>query len=193
MARQLKTVATAVDRTVRKRELVLEEQQEAKARELAKKNADFVQFTRKGMREYSQLIERSAGAARLLVLMAEKMDYTNALVVSSKTLEELTGMSRATVTRAIAVLRDEQWVQIIKVGTANAYFINSGVFWSSYGDRKHASFQATILATSSEQDPETMKGIELKRMPFLRKKDGERGLVGSDQLPPPDQQDLDLQ
>lgn len=186
-------VATDLDRAARRREIEAEEQREEEARVSAKRNADFVQFTRKGMREYSQLIERSSVAARLIVLMAEKMDYNNALVVSVGTLMELTGLSKATIHRALALLRDERWVQVIKVGGANAYVINSGVFWTSYGNRKIASFQATILASSKEQDKATLTGFELKRLPFLRKKDGERAIVGSDQLPPPDQQDLDLQ
>jgi hypothetical protein len=186
-------VATEAQGQARMRDIATEESREEALRERVRKNSDFVQFTRRGMREYSELLARSPFAGRLLVMMAEKMDYNNALVASSQVLEELTGSSRSTVARALSLLKKECWMDVVKLGTANAYVINSGVFWTSYGDRKHACFQATILATSTDQDSADPKTIELKRFPFLRKKDGERALVGNDKLPPPDQQDLDLQ
>lgn len=185
-------IATKADGEARMRELAFIEEQEQLARERAKKNADFVQFSRKNMAEYGDLIERNSVAARLLVLMAEKMDRNNSLVCSSLVLEEMTNLSRTTVYRALKLLKDERWLEVVKIGTANVYSINAGVFWTTYGDRKHASFQATILVSSTEQEKSYKPQIELKRLPFLRKKDGERALLGSDKLPPPDQQHLDL-
>lgn len=186
-------IVTPEDRAARARELESIERREEEERERARRNADFVQFTRRGMAEYRGLIDRSPVAAKLLVLMAERMDYQNALVCSSAVLEELTGLSRTTIYRAITLLREERWINVIKVGSANAYMVNSGVFWTSYGNRKHTAFNATILATSSEQpEGEKLPGsVELRRFPFLRKR--ERAVLTSEELPPPDQKDLDLQ
>lgn len=191
--RKANAIVTPLDGAARIREIEATEQREAEARERARKNADFVQFTRRGMAEYRGLIDRSPVAAKLLVLMAERMDYQNALVCSSAVLEELTGLSRTTIYRAVKLLRDERWLDVIKVGSANAYLVNSGVFWTSYGDRKHTSFQATILATSSEQEGNVDKQVQLRRFPFLSRKQGERAVLTSEELPPPDQKDLDLQ
>jgi DNA-binding transcriptional MocR family regulator len=98
------------------------------------------------------------------------MNRQNALVCSYETLSKITGFSRATLSRAIKLLETEHWLQIIKLGTANAYVINSKVFWQSYGDKKMTVFHATIVASEDEQQisPEKWAGITLKNYPLLK-------------------------
>jgi len=165
-------------------------EQEA-AEERARRNANFVQIDRKSMQELRMLIGRSGLAARLLLMLAEKMNRENAIVISFHTLERITGKSRTALHNAIALLKKEQWIQVVKVGTANAYFINNAVFWRGEGKDKQAHFRAAIIASFDEQDErENWEGVKLKHFPVLDP--GERLTHTSESLPPPDQSDLDL-
>lgn len=145
----------------------LREKEAAEA--LAKKNYNFLQVEIKTLKEFRRLADQSPKALKLLFTLAEKMNRQNGIMASNATLSQIAGMSIPTVTRAIKLLKDERWIQVIRIGTANAYVINSTVFWKSTGDQKHASFHAQIIATSTEQtDPvESWDGVTLKHFPFL--------------------------
>jgi Fe2+ or Zn2+ uptake regulation protein len=158
---------------------------------LAKKNWNFLQIEKSSLREFRRLADQSPKALKVLLVLAEKMNRENALMVSRHTLSEITGLSTATLTRAIALLRDEKWIQIIKVGTSNVYRVNSKAFWQSSGDKKYSSFRATIFASETEQE-EKWDDIELKRFPLLEHTAEERILVSNDQIDPPDQQELSI-
>lgn len=159
-----------------------------------RKNQDFVQFSRKVMAAHRQLIKTSPVAAEVLSLLVESMNKQNAVVCSYKFLMEVTGYSRTTLHRAIKLLQEEKWMQIVKLGTANAYVINSAAFWSSHANGKQYSvFHATVIAAASEQDKsiDDMRGIKLKKPPRWNTL-SEFPIIGNDELPPPDQQDLDI-
>ena len=80
----------------------------------------------------------------------------------------------------------------MKIGTANAYIINSKVFWQSYGDKKMTVFHATIVASSDEQDEpiENWDKVKLKHFPFLDH--NEEAVVTDEALPPPDQVEINF-
>jgi hypothetical protein len=158
---------------------------------LAKKNWQFLQIEKASLREFRRLADQSPNALKVLLVIAEKMNRENALMVSRATLCEITGLSSATLTRAVALLRDEKWIQIIKVGTSNVYRVNSKAFWQSSGDKKYASFRATILAAEHEQE-EKWDEIELKRFPLLGHSSEERIVVTNEELDPPDQGELSI-
>ena len=158
------------------------------------KNLNFVQFNRAVMRQHRELIRKSSLAAEILSFFTESMDRTNCIVCSHKVLEEVTGYKKRSITYAIKVLKEDQWIQAIKIGTANAYVINSAAFWSSHANGKaYSKFHATILAAASEQEQtfEQLQKIELKRVPVFDTKN-ERVFLSDDELPPPDQKDIDL-
>ena len=140
--------------------------QRYKAEEEVRKNNNFIQVGRTSIADLRRLQVQDQFAAYLLWLFVEKMNKQNAIMISVKTIMQITGKSRATVMRAIARLRDEQWIQIVKVGTASAYVLNNIVFWSDYAHRKYATFSATIVASQDEQ-VENWEGIQLKHFPFI--------------------------
>lgn len=158
------------------------------------KNMDFVQVSRAELRAIADLGAKSSLALDLLMVLAQSMDKQNAVMISFKAMQQILGRSRPTLDRAVRLLREDNWIQVVKVGTANAYVLNKSVFWSDRGDKKHlASFSAQIVTTLAEQDKDLRANphVKLKRVPTLVGKD-ERVVVGSDNLPPPDQQDLEL-
>lgn len=136
------------------------------------------------------LAKRSPPAHQVLWLLAERMNRTNAIVISQKTMGQILKYSRATLNRAIKLLKDEHWVQVVTTGTSNAYIVNSKVLWRDHGGKRYASFFAEVVVSEDEQPHpiEDWDGVELKNMPILRA--GEDVLMGNEELLPPDQKDL---
>jgi len=103
-----------------------------------------------------QLTRKSPRAAEIFLFIIKAMDNYNALVCSYKVFEEALGMSSATVTRAIKVLKDSKFIDIKKTGTGNIYLINKELVWKSWGKNyKYAEFGAKVLISESEQEQQT--------------------------------------
>lgn len=158
------------------------------------KNMDFVQVTRSELRAISDLGEKNPIALSILMMLAQTMNKQNAVMMSYETMQSITGKPRRSLSRAVTVLKNDNWIQIIKVGTANAYLVNQGVFWTDKGDKKEqfANFTAQVITTLGEQEKDLRQcpEVKLKRVPMVEP--SERMILGNDQLPPPDQQDLEL-
>ena len=155
--------------------------------------SDFVQLSRKAMKEIRILAEKNKLSLKILMILAEKMNRQNAVVVSQKTLCQLVGKGRTSVYNAVKVLEDGRWLKTLKIGTANAYIVNERVFWSDLTDkRRYAIFSANVIVSEDEQEisAEDWDAIETKHFPFLDSK--APIIIGDDDLPPPDQSDLDL-
>lgn len=132
------------------------------------------------------LIKRAPKAAELVTCLVRRMSPGSAgvVVVSRETMRELLGYSMPTIDRALRVLIDEGWVQRIKIGGANALAINSRVAWiGARGELKHAVFEATVIASRSEQDEIALNPPPQRVLPILR--EGEDLLpVGAGEDPP---------
>lgn len=157
-------------------------------------NYNFVQLSRGYLREMRGLARKSPIAHEILYYFVEHMGRTtNAIVCSRKVLSEVTGCSIATVGRAIKILKDDNWIDTVKIGTANAYCVNERAFWQAgRNQRKYAIFSATVIASASEQDSDYAKKAKQKLtyIPVIEPHD--ILVTGNDKLPPPDQCDLDL-
>ena len=187
------TVVTELDRQMRLRQQQSEDEQIA----LDKKNFNFLQLEKRNIKEVRRLIGQSPKASQLLMLLAEHMNKQNAIVMSMQTMMTMTKWSRPTVSGAIKLLRDEKWLQVIKIGTANAYIINNSVFWQSSRDQKISCFSAQIVASAIEQDEEVevMEKLKLKHYPFAEIKEANQtgaqiSIAGKE--PPPDQIEMEI-
>jgi len=157
------------------------------------RNMSFVQFSKKAMASHRQLIQKNPVAGVLLTFFIEKMNKSNAVVCSSRVMEEITGRSRGTVSRALKVLREDEWIQTIKIGNVNAHVVNAYAFWQSTATNKHyAMFAATVIASQAENEAtfDEMAKIKTKSLPILEM--SERGIISDEELPPPDQAEIDL-
>ena len=157
-------------------------------------NYNFVQVQKGHMKQWRELIQKQPLSAEIMFYFMEVMGRnTNAVVCSYKTLQEVTGYSRPSVGRAIKTLKDMNWIDSVKVGSATAYAVNERIVWQSgKNQRKYAMFSATVIASESEQE----KGFDennhkIKQIPFIER--NERVIVSNDELPPPDQQELNLE
>lgn len=155
--------------------------------------SDFVQLSRNSMKEIRLLADTNKLSLKILMILAEKMNRQNAVVISQKTLCQLLGKGRTSVYNAVKTLEDGRWLKTLKIGTANAYIINERVFWTDLTDkRRYAIFSANVIVSEEEQEisAEDWDAIETKHFPFLDSKTPI--IVGDEELPPPDQTDLDL-
>lgn len=98
------------------------------------------------------------------------MERTNAVVASYATLAKISGMSVATVRRALDDLKADAWIEIVQIGGkggANAYVLNSKVAWAMGRRDLHlAVFTANIIARIEEQTQ--LSDTPLRRIPTLR-------------------------
>lgn len=158
-------------------------------------NRGFVQVSRDYLDALDALMVESVSARRLLTVLIKGMDKGNALVISQERLQKETTFGASTIKRAIKLLRERRWIEVIKVGNMNVYRVNSNVVWTSRADGKHASFNATVVVDWDEQDAITKSGKtpQLRQVQALQ--DYEEVLVtgaalGSDD--PPEQSQLDF-
>lgn len=130
-------------------------------------NVNFTQFSNSYLPAWRALIHKNPIAAEILMFLIEHMGKEhNAIVVSYVTMMELTGRSRPTVSRAIKALKDDNWIDAVKVGNTAAYAVNERVAWRNHASkRQHAYFSASVIASSTEQ--KEIKKSQLKRIPVI--------------------------
>jgi hypothetical protein len=159
------------------------------------KNYNFVQISRGYLKNWRALIRKNPLSAEILMFLIEKMGRTtNAVVCSYKTLTELTGYSRTSIANSLKILRDDNWIEAVKIGNATAYCVNERVAWqASRNQRNYAIFSATIVASESEQDNDFQKKSKEKLTYIPIIENNEIVLTGNETLDPPDQLDLNLE
>ena len=151
----------------------------------------YYMMSRKAEKNLRTLQATNPAAALVFSVIRENMQIgTNAVTISNTAFCKIIGKSRATITRAIKHLSDHNYVQIIKVGTTNTYVVNEQVAFAGSAGQRKAVFSATVVAHESEQEEGWNEVKKLKAVPVIY--DDERPILGGDELPPPDQQDLEL-
>jgi hypothetical protein len=119
---------------------------------------------------------------------------TNGVVISYAAMAQAMGIADRTAKTAIAALADAKFIQILKSGKSNVYIINSQVAWQGKRGARFAVFNAEIVLAEAEQatsvDTLIEESKDLATVPQLI--EGERMLVGNDEIDPPDQQELHL-
>lgn len=140
------------------RDLIFEEEQ----RISEKLNADFVQLYRKNIEAIVELGKKSQLAVLIFVYLLKIIDKQNAVVISQETLCEIFQVSRMTMYRAQKELEKSSFIKIVKVGTANAYVINSELAWTTYANKKEfAIFTAQVIASKKEQKIKQTKNSKI--------------------------------
>lgn len=151
----------------------------------------WLQFEKKGLQELQKLAIKAPSAMGVLIYLTNNMSRTNALAVSQAVIANHVGISVRSTASAVKTLCDHQFIEIIKVGNLCVYRINSRLAWQGNRGERFACFSADIIAVESEQDSKYMDNLlPLKQVPQLG--DGERLIVGNENIDPPDQQEMDL-
>ena len=80
--------------------------EQAKAEARARHNHNkFLQIDKKAIAELRKLMVQHVGACNVLMMLAEKMNRQNAIVMSYDAMMKMTGYSKSSITKAIAVLK----------------------------------------------------------------------------------------
>jgi len=141
------------DEKRRLRELLFQEEdkQNEEEKEKAKKNKNFVQVYRQNMPELRWLMAKSGIASSLLFFILEHMDNKNALACSYAVFEDYFEVSKPTITRAIKLLKENGFIDILKMGTSNVYVVNTEIAWSSWDNQKqYVQFEGKLLVSKKE-------------------------------------------
>lgn len=140
------------------------------------------------MEAMAQLMGESASAAKLLVQITARMGDHNAFVASNQAIAEMTGLSLATVKRALKLLQDRRWINVLRLGptgTVRAIIVNDQVAW--FGPReglRNSLFSAAVYVSEAEQDAiELAANGELLPLPPIFA--GEHQIPEGEGLPPP--------
>ncbi len=159
-------------------------------KQIRKDPADFAMLTRGYIRDIRELSRRSPSAFQVFMLLTERMNETNAVVISQSTLCQMLEYGRTAIHNAVRLLESERWLQIVKIGTANGYIINSKVVWREHNGKRSASFYAEVVLSESDQGRpiEDWDDVELRHVPVLQT--GEYPISSGDELPPPEQKEL---
>lgn len=159
-------------------------------KQIKKDPKDFTMITRGYIRDMRELSKRNPSAFQLLMILVERMNKANAVVISQATLGQILGYTRQTIYTAAKLLEAENWLQVVKVGTANAYVLNSKVVWRTHSDQRYGSFFAEVIVSEKEQgrSVESWDDTELRQIPVP--KAGEILVSDDAPLPPPDQAEL---
>ena len=166
-------------RRVIENEIPTEVQLQSAQRELARLktgavNAGFIQVSKVYIDEMNDLAQHAPSAHRVLWTLIKEMNKQNAVMISQDSLCRLTRLSSATVKRSVALLREQQWLEVLKMGTANIYRVNSSVVWQDRADGRWASFNAHVILNFDEQDTITkaMPNVRTRHIPFVEADDG---------------------
>jgi len=155
------------------------------------KRATWVQTERSTHEAWGRLTTRSPRAAAMAHFLVAHMERTGAVVASYATLAKITGMSVATVRRALDDLKADNWIEAVQIGGkggANAYVVNSRVAWALGRDKLHmAAFTARVIADADEQ--QLIGDAPLRRIPMLHP--GEMQLPTGPGEDPPSQPSFD--
>lgn len=144
-------IDTDEKRRLRELELKQEETRELEEKEKAKKNSNFVMMYRDHMPELRWLMKKSGIASGILNFIMEHMDTKNALLCSYAVFEDYFEVSRTTIYRALKLLEDNGFVDVLKSGTSNVYVVNENIAWTSWeSQKKYCKFEGNILISATE-------------------------------------------
>lgn len=172
-----------------------EVREESAERELARMktgavNAGFVQVSKMYISEMKDLARHAPAAHTVLWTLIQEMNKQNSIMISIPSIAKLTHMSAPTVKRAIALLREQQWMEVLKIGTSNVYRVNASVVWQDRADGKWAAFDTRLVVNFDEQDEITKNRdrVFTRHIPLVQMDDYQ----GREARQTPEQQELGL-
>lgn len=147
----------------RQRQIEEEERLKEEEHEQQKKSpyGRWIQLNKDAYKAEDWLMSKSPIAYRIFKFLLNNMDSYNAVMCSQTVLQERFEVSRATVSRAVKLLKDKQYIDTYKSGTSNVYAVNKQIAWNSWGNNfKYGKFSANIILSESEQEGQIKTKIQ---------------------------------
>jgi len=127
------------------------EEKEVEEQEQLARNHNFIQLYRDNMPEIRWLMTNHPFANNLLFFILQHMDNRNALACSYSVFEDYFEKSRSTIYRAIKVLEENGFIDVMKMGTSNVYIVNQDLAWTDKNtNKKYAKYDGKILVSKKE-------------------------------------------
>lgn len=140
-----------------------------------RQNRNFVQLYRENMPELRWLMSKSGLASSILFFIIEHMDTRNALACSYNIFEDYFNVHRTTIYRALKLLEENGFIDILKMGTSNVYIINTEVAWCSWDNqKKYAQFEGKMLVSKKENKDYKYRS-QFERFKTLRERENIKG------------------
>lgn len=125
------------------------------------KNSPFKRWTQlnnEHTKELMQLALKYPKAHAILYFLVDQMDEYNAVICSTRVLEELLNVSRQTISKNIKILKEHGFIVVLKSGLSNVYLINDKVYWKSWNNnKKYSKFPANVVLSFDEQETDYKK------------------------------------
>lgn len=156
----------------RARDLKAQEEQEQEELKRQRKSpfSRFYQVNKDNSEYLRSCLKENPKALELLFFVFDHMDKYNAVVCSYKVFQEVLGMSKATIQRSVAYLKEHGFLYVYKTGTSNVYVANKDLVWNSWGNNvEYCEFPANIILSASEQEERTK--VRDKRVQTVQVKD----------------------
>lgn len=121
------------------------------------------------MSTVAEIVRESPMAARVLITLVRNMGRkTNAVYTTQKTLAKLHGCSRVTISKAIALLKQRNFIRVERLEGGFAYCVNADAFWQAEGNKKsEAYFNMRINDVTKSRYPSLLG----QHVPTLRYKE----------------------
>ena len=156
----------------RARDLKAQEQEELEELKQQRKSPfrAFYQINKEHSEDLMWLVKENPNAYRILLFLLDHMDKYNAVMCSYIVIQEALGMSRATASRAVKLLKEHGFIAILKSGTSNVYVVNNDLAWNSWGNNvQYCEFPANVIISASEQAEHSK--VRDKRITTVQTKD----------------------
>ena len=131
------------------------------------KNSPFKRWTQlnnEHTKELMQLALKYPKAHAILYFLVDQMDEYNAVICSTKVLEEILNVSRQTISKNIKILKEHGFIVILKSGSSNVYVINDKVYWKSWSNNKrYSKFPANVVLAFDEQEADYKENIKARK------------------------------
>lgn len=147
------------------------EEQEAEQRKRERDNPPFVQLYKgTGTKAIQWLFTKNAFAGQLFLFFLENMNNKNLVVASQQLLIEEFGKGRTTIYRAIKFLEEHNFINVARIGSANAYILNPEIaFQDGHDKKKYVAFEGTILL-SKEENKNLLEKYNYENIKVLKEK-----------------------
>lgn len=120
----------------------------------------WTQLNNEHTKELMQLALKYPKAHAILYFLVDQMDEYNAVVCSTRVLEELLNVSRQTISKNIKLLKEHGFIAVLRSGVSNIYLINDKVYWKSWSNnKKYSKFPANVVLSFDEQETDYKKLI----------------------------------
>lgn len=140
----------------------------------ANRNRNFIQLYRSQLSNLRVLNNNCPMALTVLLILIEKMNKQNCIVMPVETLMKITGKSKSVIYSAIKVLSDNKFIKKIDTDSINFSVINSEVFWqdkATLKDKFELFSDPQVAEVFDKKYSENWDKVKLLKVPFIDSSD----------------------